>query len=187
MSEIASKPYADGIPMAIVTDVERPQAYRERRALWMAAGTTAALLVTLVVGFFLLTRSSRRLDAADAVLDSLIAEQLYQSYLSIGLLADAAESKDAGGKAVYTDAKAHQLLDTIVALLGRVDRQMDRLAESGSAGSLERYRRFSDLLRAQAGELRVYWRTGDRRRADQFQRTREQTWAIFKQMFESYE
>jgi hypothetical protein len=183
MSEIMSRPCADGIPFAPPANKETQQAKLERWALYMAIGATAALLVTLVVGFVLLIRFSRRLEAADTTLDGLIAAHLYQSYLTIGLLADGAE-----GEAVYTELEAHRLLDTIIALLDRVDQLLNRLTESGvrasDADSLERHRRLSALLRTQTRELRAYWRTGDRDQARRFQRTREQSWNAVKEILE---
>lgn len=94
-------------------------------------------------------------DRALEVVGGLTAGHLYQSYLNIGMLADAVENE------VYTDAEAKKLLGTVTALMDTVDLQLTRLNESITDAEdqkrLGQVRQLTALLRIQAKELRGYW------------------------------
>lgn len=111
-------------------------------------------------------------------LGALPGVHLYQAYLSLGLLADSAESD------VYTPLEAKKLLRTLTASLDTVDRQLTRVSESEQSEneSLAQARRLLVLLRDQAGELSAYWDTGDEEHALKFLQLRAQTWIGLKEL-----
>ncbi|MBL8800163.1 MAG: hypothetical protein JNM56_40145 [Planctomycetia bacterium] len=94
-------------------------------------------------------------DRALEVVGGLTAGHLYQSYLNIGMLADAVENE------VYTDGEAKKLLATVTSLMDTVDVQLTRLNEAIEDAEdrkrLGQVRELTALLRAQARELRGYW------------------------------
>jgi hypothetical protein len=94
-------------------------------------------------------------DRALEVVGGLTAGHLYQSYLNIGMLADAVENE------VYTDAEAKRLLGTVTSLMDTVDLQLTRLNEALDDAEdrkrLTQVRQLTGLLRTQAKELRGYW------------------------------
>lgn len=153
-----------------------------RWALLVAGGTLLALLIAVIVGVILHVRANRKLDAARTTLDATLAAHLYQTYLSLSMLADGAEAD------AYNDDDRHRLLDTVIGLLDSVDLQMKRIAESGLKAegntSLERCQQLSKVLRSQAGELRAYWRTSEKERATRFQQLREEAWTIIREIVE---
>jgi hypothetical protein len=113
-------------------------------------------------------------DPKDAeALNGLVGVHLYQSYLNIGVLADATE------EGAYSPAEANKLLDRVTGLMDRVDRQLNRLEETGKVAdskSLERTRRLEALLRTQAGALRLYWATTAEEHATRYHKAREEAW-----------
>jgi hypothetical protein len=113
-------------------------------------------------------------EAPPETLDSLVGIHLYQSYLNIGVLADATEGE------VYSPEEAGKLLDRVTALMDKVDRQLARLDETGKvkdAKALERARRLTGLLRSQAWELRQYWVLGGDEHAKRYHSARTEAWA----------
>jgi hypothetical protein len=107
-------------------------------------------------------------------LGGLSAAHLYQSYLNIGLLADAVENDS------YTEAQANGMLATVTSLMDMVDRQLDRLTAADVAKEdrqdIERIRDLAQLLRTQVAALRAYWRTGDAREARRYHQARDKAW-----------
>src|SRR5262249_13482993 len=107
-------------------------------------------------------------------LGSLSAAHLYQSYLNIGLLADAVEKEG------YSPEQANNMLATIVSLMNVVDKQLDKLAriELGEEEKhdVDRIRELSGLLRLQVAALRAYWLTGQPQQAERYQAAREKAW-----------
>jgi hypothetical protein len=113
-------------------------------------------------------------------LDGLCTAHLYQSHFNICLLADAVE------KEVYPEAQAQKYLDAVLELIGKVDRQLARLADLGLAPDeqkkLERVGRLSALLRSEARDLRAYWKSGDEADAKKFHKAREAAWAEIQEL-----
>jgi hypothetical protein len=105
---------------------------------------------------------------------SLCAVQLYQSFLNVGLLADAVEHE------AYSKTEAAQILSTIVTLSQTVDGQLQKLADSGLENddkkALDRVRKASALVRTQAMHLQSYWTSGEKNHIDDYQRLRQQCW-----------
>jgi hypothetical protein len=118
-------------------------------------------------------------EAPPEALEGLVGVHLYQSYLNIGVLADATEGD------VYSPREANKLLDRVTALMTNVERQLGRLEEAGKvkdAKSLERSRRVTALLRSQATELRLYWATAGEEHARRYHKAREEAWAGITEM-----
>ena len=107
-------------------------------------------------------------------LGGLSAAHLYQSYLNIGLLADAVDNK------TYTQAQALEMLTTVVGLMNTVDKQLDRLAKNDLSADdkrdVERIRSISALLRVQVVALRAYWSTGSAQQAVRYHEARDKAW-----------
>lgn len=109
---------------------------------------------------------------------------LHQSYLNIGLLADAVENE------TYTEAEARKLLGTIVSLMDAAEKQIEQGAKTDLAAEdakkLARGREVLILLRAQASELRAYWDTqeGPTRKEHEmrYHQAREEAWTIIKEL-----
>jgi hypothetical protein len=105
---------------------------------------------------------------------SLCAVQLYQSYLNVGLLADAVEHE------TYAKPEAAQILGTIVTLSQSVDGQLKKLTaeelERDDIESLERVRKASELVRNQATHLQAFWETGEKQHIESYRTSRAQCW-----------
>jgi hypothetical protein len=109
-----------------------------------------------------------------SALGAMSAVHVYQAYLNIGLAADGVE----GGS--YTKAQGEEMLVVVVNMMGKVDRQLEKVSEleldSDEKESIEHIRRLNVLLLRQASALRSYWATGDREQADRFRAARETSW-----------
>jgi hypothetical protein len=155
-----------------------------RKALYLTAG--AAVLVLSVAGAVVFAnRGNATTEAAPPAgtphermletLGGLSAAHLYQSYLNIGLLADAVENE------TYTEAQANSMLAQVVSLMDLVDRQLDKLAKMDLSAEdkqdVERIRNLSGLMRTQVAALRTWWRTGDAAQAVRYHDAREKSWA----------
>jgi hypothetical protein len=117
---------------------------------------------------------------------SLTAASLYQTYITLGLLADSSE------KEVYSPAEARKLLTTLTALLDSLDTQLAAVAkselDSEDAHRLQHARQLSATLRVQAKELRAYWDTPEEdvtaqeEHERQFHQARDQAWVSLKEL-----
>jgi len=127
-------------------------------------------------------------DRTLEALGGLTGAHLYQSYLNIGFLADAAENE------VYSLAEARKLLTTVVSLIDTVERQLVRLPEAAldadDARKLARIRQVVVLLRTQTQELRACWDTPETQKATRqgrearFHKAREDAWAGIQELLE---
>src|SRR5262249_41531096 len=99
---------------------------------------------------------------------------LYQSYLNVGLLADAVEND------TYTKKDAIEILKNISTLLHTVDRQMAKLEAAGleneEVEAIQQIRKVSKLLKSQAGFLQTHWQTSDKAAFENFHEARQQSW-----------
>jgi hypothetical protein len=99
---------------------------------------------------------------------------LYQTYLTIGLLAD--------GKAerVYDDRAARAVLVSVLTPLNAVDKKMEALAAvvhtPADRDALARLRTTVALLRRQGGELVIFWNTGRPEDGARYEATRQEAW-----------
>jgi hypothetical protein len=125
-------------------------------------------------------------DRSLEAIGGLSAAHLYQTYLNLGMLADATEND------VYSESEAKNLLKTVSALMDKVDIQLGRVLESSTdpedKKKLEQVRDLTKLLRAQARELRAYWDTpekdtaGKKEHETKFHKAREEAWAGIKEL-----
>jgi hypothetical protein len=99
---------------------------------------------------------------------------LYQTYLTIGLLAD--------GKAerVYDERTARAVLVSVLTPLNAVDKKMEALTAvvqtAADKEALARLRTTVALLRRQGGELAVFWNTGRPEDGARYEATRQEAW-----------
>jgi hypothetical protein len=131
------------------------------------------------------TPSTLKLEAQtrDHLLEALggmCAVHLYQSYLNIGLLADAVENEaysgsDAAG-ILLTIQELVTMVENHVTLVGRLDLETDDLH------TLTRIRLVSNLLRTQGAALMGYWATADEEYANRYQTARGATWGELQEM-----
>jgi hypothetical protein len=158
------------------------QVLRSRREWLFAVG---GALVVMVVAATVMLVNHGRVPVVEAAprpanermletLGGLSAAHLYQTYLNIGLLADAVE------KETYSQAQALEMLTTVVGLMTTVDRQLDRLAKNELGAEdqrdVERMRSLTALLRVQIVALRAYWSTGSAQQAARYHEAREKAW-----------
>jgi hypothetical protein len=158
---------------------------RHWRREWLFAGAAALLLAMVATTVVVANRGNRSPGAETApphasnerlleTLGGLSAAHLYQSYLNIGMLADAVE------KETYTQSQAEEMLATVVGLMATVDKQLDRLAKNDLSAEdkqdVERIRSLSALLRVQVVALRAYWSTGSAQQAARYHDAREKAW-----------
>lgn len=127
-----------------------------------------------------------RNDRSAEALGSLTAAHLHQTYLNIGMLADAAEND------VYTAEESRRLLETVQALVDTVDQQLGRISESsmdaGDQKKLARARQVAGLLRSEAKHLQAYWDTPEtekekkKEREAAFHKVRQFAWEGIKEL-----
>jgi len=100
--------------------------------------------------------------------------QLYQTYLNIGLMADAR------AEGVYEASELAQLLGSAVVPLDRVDKQMDKLSKlpltDADQAAIARLRKLNALLRIQGMELQAFWDTGVDDHAKKYETARQAAW-----------
>jgi hypothetical protein len=99
---------------------------------------------------------------------------LYQSYLNVGLIADAVKND------TYTKEEAAELLGTVVALLQTVDAQMQKLESIGldqeEVAAVKQVRSISGLIKSQTSLLQTHWKAGDKGSLDRFLQVRHESW-----------
>ncbi len=116
----------------------------------------------------------------------LTASHLYQTYLNLGLLADATEND------VYSETEAKRLLTTLSGMMDTVDQQLTRVLETVTDPEdqkrLTRVRQLTTLLRTQARELKAYWDTpeanaaGRKEHETAYHRAREDAWTGIREL-----
>ena len=122
-------------------------------------------------------REPSRLEAVGV----LTGVHLYQTHMSIGLLADAAESD------VYTTEEADKLLDGITGMMDTVEKELAALPDASltpqDRQALLKVKDLTGVLHTQAAELRAYWNTGEKEHADNYHKARNQAWEGVKALF----
>jgi hypothetical protein len=113
-------------------------------------------------------------------LGALTAAQVYQTYLNVGLLADAWE------KDLYPEDDLRKMLDSVARLIDTVDKSLADLAgadfNDDDRKALKQSRELVTLLKTQAKELAAYWKSGDKDDAEKFQKTRRTAWAGIREL-----
>jgi hypothetical protein len=125
-------------------------------------------------------------DRSLEAVGGLSAAHLYQTYLNIGMLADATEND------VYTEDDARKLLDTIMAWMDNVDKQLARLLDTSLDADDQKkvlqVRGLTGHLRVQGKELRAYWDTpesdmaGKKDHEMKFHKAREDAWTGIREL-----
>jgi hypothetical protein len=169
-----------------------------RRTKVLEAAAAALLLVGVTAGVvFVLNRAARDPSLTLPVggpqarsageghermletLGSLSAAHMYQTYLNIGLIADAVESE------TYSQQQANAMLSTVVGLMDSVDKQLDRLARvdlgAEDKQDVERIRSLALLLRYQVAALRAYWLSSEPEQAARYHQAREKSWTALSE------
>ena len=99
---------------------------------------------------------------------------LYQTYLNVGLLADAANND------TYSAKDSAEMLTGMTTLLQTVDAQMRKLENLGldeeEMAAVTQVRKVSALLQSQANHLQAHWKTGEKSSLDQFNQVRRESW-----------
>ncbi|MFL5243945.1 MAG: hypothetical protein ACJ8FY_17730 [Gemmataceae bacterium] len=113
-------------------------------------------------------------------LGALSTAHFYQTYLNIGLLADAK------AKGLYSPKDAFKVLDSVLALHKSVDRKLAALdkidLDREDRASLEQMSRLSALLRKQAKNLQIFWDTDKDEDAALYESVRKETWASLSKL-----
>jgi hypothetical protein len=113
-------------------------------------------------------------DTALEAMGGLSAANLYQSYLTIGLLADGVQNK------AFTIAGATNTLKIVVSCLTLVEDNLTKLdhrnLDAEDVASLRQIKAVTALLRIQAQALETYWSTGKAEHGEAYQNARKATW-----------
>jgi len=100
--------------------------------------------------------------------------QLYQTYLNIGLLADAR------AEGLYEPLTVAQLLGSAAAPLDKVDAQLGKIEKlklaKEDAQAITRLRKIAGLLRTQSKELAAFWDTGKDEHGKKYETARQAAW-----------
>lgn len=111
-------------------------------------------------------------------LGSLSAVHLYQTYLNIGLVADAVE------KETYSKTEATKILQSVGELMSTVEKQLCRLPhinlDKDDQKSLDRIRAVTGQLRSQASALVSFWASADMQTVARYHQARERSWEDLK-------
>ncbi len=109
--------------------------------------------------------------------------QLYQSYLNIGLLADAR------AEGLYEASELTQLLGSVVVPLDTVDQQLAKVAglkglSKDDAAALTRMRKIAVHLRQQGKSLQAFWDTGVEAHGKRYEESRQAAWKELDDLLE---
>ena len=101
--------------------------------------------------------------------------QLYQTYLNIGLLADARAER------LYEAAEVALLLGSVMTPLEKVENQLEKVAglkalAEGDAAAVARMRKVAGLLREQGKSLQAFWDTGVADDGKKYEEARQAAW-----------
>jgi hypothetical protein len=104
----------------------------------------------------------------------LTASQVYQAYLNIGFMADGRASGS------YEDKELQQIMESVVNLLDASDKMLDKVArfdiDKADKDGIEHLRKLSGLVRQQAEELQAFWKTGDKKNGEKYDKLRQEAW-----------
>ena len=126
-------------------------------------------------------------DEAGAILTEtvglLASLQLYQSYLNIGLLADLRT------RSSLKPADLAQLLDSVVAPLDQVDKELQKTAglkgvNDEDVAAIARLRKTANLLREQGKALQAFWDTGLEAHTKKYDAARLAAWKELEDLLE---
>ncbi len=125
------------------------------------------------------------IKSQDSLMESLgliTALQLYNTYLNIGLLADA------GANEIYEPAALFQLLGSVVKPLAQVEKQLDKLSKlslpKADLQSLVQLKKIVNSLQVQGKELELYWSTGMAENSKKYEAARLSAWKDLSQLLD---
>jgi hypothetical protein len=109
--------------------------------------------------------------------------QLYQTYLNIGLLADAK------AEGIYEAAELKQLLGSVVTPLDQVDKQLEKVAglkglSKDDTTAIARLRKIVGLLKTQGKSLQAFWDTGAEENGKKYEAARQAAWKELDDLLE---
>jgi len=108
--------------------------------------------------------------------------QLYNTYLNIGILADAMT------EGMYEARDVYQLLGSVVHPLDRVEKQLDKLAKlklsKDDLDALAKMKKISTLLRQQGKELDLFWDKGKPENSKNYETARQAAWKELNALLE---
>lgn len=144
---------------------------------------TGRALAALLVALGALTPAPAKAQPAKAPTDeAVLAEtvgllaglQLYQTYLNIGLLADAR------AEGLYEASELNQLLGSVVVPLDKVEKQLEKVAglklSKEDAATVTRLKKITGLLRQQGKSLQSFWDTGVADHGKRYEEARQAAW-----------
>ena len=105
----------------------------------------------------------------------LAGVQLYQTYLNIGLLADAR------AEGTYETQDVETLLESVYKPLAAVEKQLDKVAKlkgmtKEDIEALGQLTKIASLLRQQGEELTAFWNSGEEVKGKKYEATRKKSW-----------
>jgi coenzyme F420-reducing hydrogenase alpha subunit len=121
-------------------------------------------------------------DASTPVLlqtiGALAGTHLYQTYLNIGLIADAKAENS------YDEKQAKELLASVLKMTELVDKQLDKVDKlelsKEDRQALEVLRKIQKKLKDQADELQAFWKTGDKEHGEKYEAIRKEAWQAIR-------
>jgi hypothetical protein len=111
---------------------------------------------------------------------ALTASHCYQTYLNIGMVADAK------AKGTYSEKDAYRILESVLSLLDTVDRKLVDLTklelDAKDRDTLEQMRKLSKLLRDQGKALQSSWNSGRTEDLAKYDEVRKDSWAAISKL-----
>jgi hypothetical protein len=109
--------------------------------------------------------------------------QLYQTYLNIGLLADAK------AEGIYEATEVKQLLGSVVTPLDQVDKQLEKVAavkglSKDDVAAITKMRKIIGLLKTQGKSLQAFWDTGAEENGKKYETARQAAWKALADLLE---
>lgn len=145
----------------------------------------ALLLVALVGGPAAAQPPAAKADDTAVLTETvglLAGIQLYQTYLNIGLLADAR------AEGLYEASELAQLLGSVVVPLERVENQLGKVAalklSKEDAAAVARMKKVAGLLRQQGKSLQAFWDTGVADNGKKYEAARQAAWKELSDLLE---
>jgi hypothetical protein len=121
-------------------------------------------------------------DDANAVLAETVGLLVYQTYLNIGLLADAR------AEGLYEAGELTQLLGSVVVPLEKVEAQLGKVAKlklpKEDAAAVARMQKLAGLLRQQGKSLEKFWETGVADHGKKYEAVRQEVWNELKELLD---
>ncbi|VTU02240.1 Uncharacterized protein OS=Planctomyces brasiliensis (strain ATCC 49424 / DSM 5305 / JCM 21570 / NBRC 103401 / IFAM 1448) GN=Plabr_1930 PE=4 SV=1 [Gemmataceae bacterium] len=127
--------------------------------------------------------SAEALPTLSETVGLLAGLQLYQTYLNVGMLADAR------AEGLYEASELAQLLGSVVVPLDTVDKQLAKVAalkglSKDDAAAIARMRKIAGHLKQQGKSLQAFWDTGVEDHGKKYEEARQAAWADLDALLE---